>query len=176
MSAIAPRPTPKKPARWRHARWPMAFVGLLLVAVSGWWLTRDAVGTQPPAGHPSEPAARQLGKKVMQRFVVRTDAGGFDVWMISNAPFKRLAERAQFVAAGSVQLRGGYRLDGVQKNERDRSIRARLLGSSPVNISMVPQSDGSLLILHGAGSAAEAPPWAPPYRPLPLDLPHGPVR
>ncbi len=173
-------PTAQMPFREPHkSRWTGSLARALLivaVAAAGWWMADSAIGTPRPSSHPAEQAVRQLGKTVIERQVVRADSGQFDVWMFSDAPFKLLLERARFVMTNAVQLRGEFKVEALQVSEHDRSVEARLIGPKPVKVWLSAHLSGSLLVIRGAGSAAEAPPWAPPYRPLPLELPHGPIR
>lgn len=152
-------------------------VGLLFGLVATFaWLANRADGDAAPDAHPAEAAAHQLGKEVTERLVVRGDAGQYDVWLRSNAPFEKLLERARFVAGNKVTLRGGYLLGPIHVAEHDGSVTTSLSGKPPAALFMSRDLGGSLLIVRGVGKAAGARPWAPPYRPLPLELPHGPVR
>ena len=140
------------------------------------WFVGRAAGNAPADAHPAEAAIQQLGKDITERLVVRDDGGGYDVWLRSNAPFDKILERARFVAANGVALRGGYRLGAISVAEHDASVTTPLKGPTPVTLYMSADMAGSLLILRGAGKAKGTQAWAPPYRPLPLELPHGPIR
>ena len=140
------------------------------------WFVGGAAGDAPGDAHPAEAAVAQLGKDITKRLVVRDDGGAYDVWLRSNAPFEKLLERARFVTANGVALRGGYRLGAIRVAEHDGSVTTALTGPAPLTLFMSADLDGSLLILRGAGKVSESQTWAPPYRPLPLELPHGPIR
>ena len=103
---MADRQTPSQlPSRSTGERWLRRALLIGALVGGGWWTVATAIGTPPPVGHPAERAARQLGKKVNERVVVRADGGGLDVWLFSDAPFDRLLGRARFVMGNGVELR-----------------------------------------------------------------------
>lgn len=167
--------TIRLPATASHRR-RIAFLLALCVLISLGWFVGGAAGDAPADAHPVEAAAEQLGKAITARIVVRDDRGGHDVWLRSNAPFDKLLERARFVAAHGVALRGGYRLGAIQVAEHDGSVTTSLTGATTLTLFMSADLNGSLLVLRGVGKASGTAAWTPPYRPLPLELPHGPIR
>lgn len=126
--------------------------------------------------HPAELAAEQLGKQVTERLVVSDEEGGFDVWLFSDAPADKMRQRLELAQQAGVTLKGGYVVATLYEGDHDGSLTVALKGPNPLQLRVTPHLEGTLLVVPGVGRAGEAPAWAPAYHPLPISLPHGPLR
>jgi len=49
-------------------------------------------------------------------------------------------------------------------------------GGRTLRMAVSRHRKGTRFVLRGLGQKRDVAPWAPPYRPLPINLPHGPLR
>ncbi len=131
----------------------------------------------PPNIHPAEAAFTLFAKPVVRRTVVRGDRQALDVWLVSKQPFAKTGERLQQAAAVQLTLPHGYKVVRATWLDADQTWWVDLVGGThEVRARVSRHRDGSLLVLGGLGHKRDAKPWAPPYKPLPINLPHGPIR
>ncbi len=135
----------------------------------------DARKPEPTVG-PAEVAVRTVVGNVKDRIVVRDGPAQIDVWLFCEMSFDKMSEQIRGAISTRRALVGGFRISHWTWIEPDRTYLIDLVGPKQLRIRMTRHLKGTLLILPGIGSAKDAPRWTPPYRPLPLNMPHGPVR
>lgn len=155
---------------------PLLATAVLICASGAAWFVAAQQQPTGPAMHPAEFAMRAFMAPIEESAVVRDGPASNDVWLFSGASFEAAAERARKAISTRQELPGGVRVAAWTYMEPTRSYWLELEGGTDVRVQMSRHLDGTLFILRGAGRADQAPRWAPPYRPLPIDLPHGPVR
>jgi hypothetical protein len=149
------------------------WLGLLLAGVC----VALPVAADEPARTQAELAVSPLVEVVKARRTLRGDGGLHDVWLVSDGDFDHLAERARTWVSARKALDGGMRLERFTFLEPDRSYVLELAGGGRSwKLRLSRHLQGSLLELPGLGAAADAPRWAPPWRPEPPLLFHGPLR
>lgn len=124
---------------------------------------------------PAEFAVRTFAATVDDRIVVRDGPAQLDVWLFAKVPFAELADRIRNAISTKKQLVGGYSFEGWTWIEPDRTYLIDVVGPTKVRVRMSRHLDGTLLVLPELGKAADAARWTPPYRPTPINMPHGPV-
>jgi hypothetical protein len=170
-AARAPEPpTDGQGARRRGRRSAAVSALALCLAVA------TAGADQGPREHPAEAAVGLFIEPLLARTVVRNDDGGYDVWLRGGAPFEKVRERLATGARVRLELPGGWRLAKATCLDPDRSYWLDLEGAGELRIRATRDGDGTLFELKDAGLQRDAPPWVPPYAPLPLNLVHGPIR
>lgn len=131
----------------------------------------------PPPRTEVEAAARAVVEPVERRLVVRGETGTYDVWLVSGLDFDQAVESARRAISSKQRFGQGFFIERWTWLEPDRSYLVDLGGGTrPWRMRLTRHLTGSLLEVLGAGEAAEAPRWTPPYRPRPVLLTHGPVR
>lgn len=123
-----------------------------------------------------EAALQDASQPIEQRLTVRNDAGRYDVWLVSGLDFEKLSDLLRKAVGARRDLGHGWRLEHWSYLEADRSYVGDLTGESSWRLRLTRHLAGSLLEVENLGDQADAPPWAPPYRPRPVLLPHGSVR
>jgi hypothetical protein len=171
--STAPGAGRQGPRQRRTTRLAVAAIVVALVCGAAWY----SVAQQAGAGmHPVEFALRAYCGPIADRIVVRDGPGKNDIWLFSSASFDEIAARVQRAISGRKELPGGLRFGSWTYIEPTKSYWIDMAGSAQTRVFMSRHLKGTLLVLHEIGNAAQAPSWTPPYRPLPIDLPHGPVR
>jgi hypothetical protein len=152
------------------------------------WAVLASLWTVAPV-HAAEPAADPLAPRteaeaavqavappIEQRRTVRNDAGRYDVRLVSKLDFEKLSDLLRKAVGARRELGHGWRLEHWTYLETDRSYVGDLTGQETWRLRLTRHLTGSLIELENLGDQADAPPWAPPYRPRPVLLPHGSVR
>lgn len=161
--------------KMREGNW-LSLVLLLLPALAVGQEAQPEVEAPTPQVHRSEgeEAILPLVDPVGKRFVLRNEQNLHDVWLISTLNFEKVAEAVRQAISTKRALPGGLRVDHWTWLEPDRSYVLELAGGTkPYRMRLTRHLNGSLLELENAGVPADAPRWAPPYRPRPILLPHG---
>lgn len=155
-------------------RWLAVAVVCVVSAIALLPLAQQAPA--PGSMSPEEFALSAYCGPITDRTVVRDGPASLDVWLFSSASFEDTADRIRRAISGRKELPGGVQVGSWTYMEPTRSYWVDLAGTSKARVLLTRHLKGSLLIVQGVGKVSEAPAWTPPYRPLPLDLPHGPVR
>lgn len=125
----------------------------------------------------AEAALQSQALPLDQRLTLRNDAGRYDVWLFSRLDFDKLSDGLRKAVGARKDLGGNWRLERWTWLEPDRSYVADLTGPGRVwQVRLTRHRAGSLVEIVDVGAIADAPPWAPLYRPMPVLLPHGSVR
>ncbi|MCO4760417.1 MAG: hypothetical protein KC502_02860 [Myxococcales bacterium] len=163
--------------RPKVSRFRRGFFGFVLTFTS---LATGLVlaGDRPsPTISAAERAITLFAKPVSSRLVVRADSNDLDVWLISNVAFAKSGERLSAAAAARLALPGGFAVQRATWLEPDGTWWVDVMGQGKkLRVLAKRHGKGTLFVLRGLGHSSDAQPWAPPYRPLPLNLPHGPLR
>jgi hypothetical protein len=123
---------------------------------------------------PLEAAVATWIAPVAQRLVVRNADGGLDVWLVGAGPFDAAMQAVRKAASARTTYDGGARAHGWTYLEPDRSYLVEaVVGEDPVRLRLTRHVTGTLVELQQTGTAAEAPRWVPPFRPLPVLMLHG---
>ena len=131
----------------------------------------------PPHIDPAETALGLFAQPIRSRRVVRSDSNDLDVWLVSDASFETTGARLRRAAAVSLALPGGFKVVRATWLDPDQTWWVDAEGGDRAfRMTASRHRKGTLFVLRGLGHKADAPPWAPPYRPLPINLPHGPLR
>ncbi|GEM_PF-2748210 len=126
--------------------------------------------------HPVEFAMRAFAAPIRDRTVIRNGPAQLDVWLFAGVKFETFAERVRSAISARRKLVGDVTIDRWTYFEPTRSYWLDIGGPHPGRVWMSRHADATLIIIPKVGDTASARPWTPPYRPLPIDLPHGPIR
>ncbi len=129
-----------------------------------------------PREHPAEAALTLFVQPIVARRVVRNDDGGYDIWLHGDADFEKVRKRIRDAASVHLELPGAWRIAKATWLDADRSWWLDLDGNGELRVRVPRDAAGTLMELKDAGLRTDAPPWAPPFAPLPLNLVHGPIR
>lgn len=147
-------------------------LGLLLALICG-----VAVADQDqPRAHPAEAGLRLFLDPLVYRHVVRNDDGGYDIWLHGEAPWTKVRGRIEQATRVGFEMPGGWWIEKAVWLDADRSYWLDLDGPGELKVRASRDGKGTLFELKYAGLRQDAPPWAPPYAPLPPNLVHGPIR
>ncbi len=154
--------------RFRHASLMFAtLLGLCAGAIA------DAGG---PRAHPAEEGLALFLAPLEHRQVVRNEDGGYDIWMHGGAKWAQVRGRLEAANKVAFEMPGGWRIQKAVWLDADRSFWLDLNGPGELRVRATRDGEGALFELRDAGLKEDAPPWAPPFTPLPLNLVHGPIR
>lgn len=159
--------------RWGKKQVALAAVVTAVICGAAWYGTAQQSAT---GMHPVEFALRAHCGPIDDRIAVRDGPGKTDIWLFSTTSFNEIAARVQRAISSGKELPGGLKFGNWTYIEPTKSYWIEIVGSAPTRVFMSRHLKGTLLIVHGIGRTDEAPQWTPPYRPLPIELPHGPVR
>jgi len=121
-------------------------------------------------------ALTPLVEPIKSRRVVRHGLIRADVWLISELGFDDTATRVQKAISTQMELSGGFKLARWTYIDADRSYRLDVTGPRAVRVRLTKHLQGTLWELESQGDVREAGKWAPPFRPRPIPLFHGPLR
>lgn len=151
---------------------PWAWTVIALALIAG---VAHADG-EGPRRHPAEEGLGLFIAPIALRQVVRNDDGGYDIWMHGEAEWALVRGRFEQATKVGFEMPGGWRIAKALWLDADRSYWLDLTGPGELRVRATRDGSGTLLELRDAGLRADAPPWAPPFAPLPLNLVHGPIR
>lgn len=129
-----------------------------------------------PRAHPAEAGLSLFLAPLEYRQVVRNEDGGYDIWMHGGAKWGKVRGRLEAASKVGFEMPGGWRIQKAVWLDADRSFWLDLSGPGELRVRATRDGEGALFELRDAGLKEDAPPWAPPFTPLPLNLVHGPIR
>ena len=113
---------------------------------------------------------------IRQRKVVRVGRERADVWLFSGRSFDALKQRIGRIIDAALELPSGHRLQRWGAMDDANTFEIQVKGSEVARVRIHRHLDGALVIIAGIAKTAKMPPWLSPYRPAPVNLPHGPLR
>ncbi len=156
---------------------PLSFLQRATVAVVVLLSASGVRADDPELGvHPVETAVTPMVGPIRGRQVLRNDDGGYDVVLRGATAFAKVNERVEGVVEVGLELPGGWKIAKATWVEGERAWWLDLEGHDQVRARLTRDLDGVQVELRDCGRAKDAPTWAPPYAPLPVSLPHGPLR